>query len=94
MAFEKFKSRTLQSKWTKLFVLTSALQLIIIIALEGRVLQRNNAFRYKILSQNNTITNETNCNLDPSYDRMFNIESENVVFIVFQLFQLFLCMNA
>ncbi|CAG8619958.1 16808_t:CDS:2 [Dentiscutata erythropus] len=102
MKFEKFKSRTLQSKWTKLFVLTSVLQLIIIVALEGRVLQRNSSFRYKIQSQisqfNSTTTNTTNtnstCNLDPSSERMYNIESENVVFMVFQLFQLFLCMNA
>ncbi|RIB18043.1 hypothetical protein C2G38_2185742 [Gigaspora rosea] len=94
MAFEKFKSRALKSKWTKLFVLSSVLQLIFICALEGNVLRRNNNYRLQVQSAINNQTAGSGCNLDPSYDRMYNIQSENIVFMVFQVFQLFLCMNA
>ncbi|CAG8628536.1 25468_t:CDS:2 [Gigaspora margarita] len=93
MAFEKFKSRALKSRWTKLFVLSSVLQLIIICALEGNVLRRNNNYRLLVLNKKQSI-NDTTCNLEPSYDRIYNIQSENLVFMVFQVFQLFLCMNA
>ncbi|CAG8501682.1 8667_t:CDS:2 [Funneliformis caledonium] len=37
---------------------------------------------------------ELNCNLRPSVDRMSLIIQENIIFMIFQLFQLYFCLNS
>ncbi|CAG8569367.1 18725_t:CDS:10 [Acaulospora morrowiae] len=85
---EKFQERVVESKWTKLFVLASTLQLCSVIVLESRVLDRNNRFRKTLMDSGNTTCTK------PSIDRMLLIEQENAIFMVFQLFQLWFCLNA
>ncbi|RIA87713.1 hypothetical protein C1645_776681 [Glomus cerebriforme] len=75
-----------RSNWTKLFILTSILQLLAVIALEARVLYRNTKFRDYL--------DDSNVCVKPSKDRMSLIIQENVIFMIFQLFQLWFCLNA
>ncbi|CAG8490955.1 6150_t:CDS:2, partial [Acaulospora morrowiae] len=76
------------SIWTRLFILTSIIQAIIGIFLEVRVLIRNNEIRLKIASPTSS-----DCDVSSSMRRMDRIEGENGVFIIFQGFQMWLCMN-
>nr|CAG8534612.1 10676_t:CDS:2 [Entrophospora candida] len=77
-------NRITSSKWTKLFVIVSILQLVVIVALETNVLLRNLRFE-KTLED---IPSLGGCDLEPSIDRIKFIEEENAIFMMFQLFQL------
>jgi len=87
--FKKKIQTKFRSNWTKLFILTSILQLLAVIALESRVLHRNLQFREKV----SDIESAYVC-ASPSKDRMTLIIQENVIFMIFQLFQLWFCLNA
>ncbi|PKK70711.1 hypothetical protein RhiirC2_745923 [Rhizophagus irregularis] len=76
-----------KSNWTRLFILTSILQLLAVVALESRVLVRNTKFREIVSGIENDCAR-------PSKDRMLLIIQENVIFMIFQLFQLWFCLNA
>ncbi|CAG8444780.1 378_t:CDS:2 [Diversispora eburnea] len=90
-----FKTRVTESKWTKLFVLASILQLCCVVSLEARVLHRNNDFKKSVSTRYEFHKARLEqCNLKPSIDRMSLIAQENIVFMVFQLFQLWFCLNA
>ncbi|CAJ0632939.1 6192_t:CDS:2, partial [Entrophospora sp. SA101] len=77
------KSRIFESKWTKLFILTSTIQAIVIIALEIRVFFRNSNAGDKVVEYmvNNTGLPPEVCTLLPSAIRINNIQEENVVFM-------------
>ncbi|CAJ0835674.1 7483_t:CDS:2 [Entrophospora sp. SA101] len=88
--FRKSYNRITSSKWTKLFVIVSILQLVVIVALETNVLLRNLRFKKKL----EDIPSLDGCNLEPSIDRIEFIGEENAIFMMFQLFQLWFCINA
>ncbi|CAI2172968.1 18253_t:CDS:2 [Funneliformis geosporum] len=87
----KWLAKITESKWTKLFVLASITQLLAVIVLESRVLRRNMDFKAIIIRN---IQNDVDCDLNPSKDRMSLIIQENAIFMIFQLFQLYFCLNA
>ncbi|RHZ82712.1 hypothetical protein Glove_104g22 [Diversispora epigaea] len=95
-------ARFTESKWIQIFILTSIFQAIIIIALEVRVYLRNVEAGYLVSDLKNLLIGNTmgnnasmpNCLVDPSIVRMQNIESENIIFIIFQLFQILFSLNA
>ncbi|RHZ75274.1 hypothetical protein Glove_216g132 [Diversispora epigaea] len=92
---KKFKTRVTESKWTKFFVLASILQLCCVVFLETRVLLRNYDFKESVTDRYNFhLGNGDNCNLKPSIDRMSLIAQENIIFMIFQVFQLWFCLNA
>jgi hypothetical protein len=84
--------RLSKSNWTKLFIAVSVTQLFAVIALESRVLHRNIKFRERVIQ---TIdSGQCDNDLQPSRDRMSLIITENASFILFQVFQLWFCINA
>ncbi|CAG8525364.1 5915_t:CDS:2 [Ambispora gerdemannii] len=85
---EKTIKRVSESKWTKLFVLTSILQAILVIVLEGRVYAHNN--REKRFLE----LKPEECKVADSITRINNIMQENLVFMGFQAFQFLFCVNA
>ncbi|CAG8511194.1 4133_t:CDS:2 [Funneliformis mosseae] len=88
---KKMLQRINESKATQFFVLTSVCQSIIDTSLETRVYLRN----MKELEELEKIKrNSYNCNIDPSKARMTNITEENIIFISFQIFQVWFCFNA
>ncbi|CAJ0759053.1 12835_t:CDS:2 [Entrophospora sp. SA101] len=89
--FRKSYDRVTASKWTKSFVLVSILQLIVIVALETNVLTRNFGFVKVLISKQDS---GISCGLKPSIIRMQLILQENVVFMIFQIFQLWFCVDA
>ncbi|PKY48557.1 hypothetical protein RhiirA4_445409 [Rhizophagus irregularis] len=78
------------SIWTKLYIIVSVIQTIIVIALEIRVFNRNDSIREHVEEFGNSST----CNIQYSTNRMLRIEQENVIFIIFQLYQLWFCFDA
>ncbi|RGB29882.1 hypothetical protein C1646_712579 [Rhizophagus diaphanus] len=78
------------SIWTKLYIIVSVIQTIIVIALEIRVLHRNDSIREHVEEFGSSST----CNIQYSTNRMLRIEQENVIFIIFQLYQLWFCFDA
>lgn len=82
-----------ESIWTRLFILTSIIQTILVMALETRVLLRNDTMRMKVKELQSTAGYES-CNIQYGADRMFRIEQENAVFMLFQLYQLWFCFNS
>lgn len=91
----KLLRRINESQTTRLFILTSICQAIIVIAFEARVYFRNESTSKRIVDFGRANTGRlVNCRLDPSLLRMNNIIEENVLFIVFQVFQMWLCFNA
>ncbi|CAG8553117.1 34384_t:CDS:2 [Racocetra persica] len=94
---KKLVNRIIESQWTRYFIITSFLQAVVIITLEIRVLLRNDDSSRDAQSymESTNFTYENNeCTIKPSLFRMNNIEEENVIFIIFQLFQMWLCFNA
>ncbi|RIB09277.1 hypothetical protein C2G38_2251492 [Gigaspora rosea] len=94
---EKVLSRLNESKWTQLFMLTSVLQAIIIIVLELRVYSRNKETEQSLSAVGNItdqMTPNATCIYQPSYVRLNNIKDENIIFIIFQLFQVWFCFSA
>ncbi|CAG8489772.1 552_t:CDS:2 [Funneliformis caledonium] len=81
-----------ESKATQFFVLTSVLQSIIDTSLETRVYLRNMNARKEL--ENIERSNPYICDIDPSIARMKNITEENIIFISFQIFQVWFCFNA
>ncbi|CAG8485909.1 17820_t:CDS:2 [Funneliformis caledonium] len=81
-----------ESIWTRLFILTSLMQTILVIVLETRVFERNNSIRLYVKSFQNT--GDLTCKFDSADQRMLRIEQENFIFIIFQLYQLWFCFNA
>ncbi|KAF0441991.1 hypothetical protein F8M41_003739 [Gigaspora margarita] len=94
---EKVLVRLNESKWTQLFMLTSVLQAIIIITLELRVYSRNIDTEQSLSAVGN-ITDQmrpnASCIYQPSYVRLNNIKDENIIFIIFQIFQVWFCFSA
>ncbi|CAG8679504.1 22470_t:CDS:2 [Gigaspora margarita] len=94
---KKFVSRIIESRWTRYFIITSILQAALVITLEIRVLLRNDDSSRKAQSYMETtnLTFEDNeCTIKPSLFRMNNIEEENAIFIIFQIFQIWFCITA
>ncbi|CAG8466520.1 4381_t:CDS:2, partial [Dentiscutata heterogama] len=94
---EKVLVRLNESKWTKLFMLTSILQAIAIIILELRVYTRNNSTGQSLStigSISDEMTANASCIYQPSYVRLNNIKDENLIFIFFQIFQVWFCFSA
>ncbi|KAG9286230.1 hypothetical protein G9A89_014216 [Geosiphon pyriformis] len=85
--FDKTIKRISESKWTKLFILTSILQAVLVITFEGRVYAHNNSER-QILETMGL------CKPESSITRLSNIMRENLVFMGFQAFQFLFCVNA
>ncbi|CAG8446763.1 5455_t:CDS:2 [Funneliformis mosseae] len=81
-----------ESIWTRLFILTSVMQTILVIVLETRVFERNNSIRLYVKSFQNI--GDITCKFDSAEQRMLRIEQENFIFIIFQLYQLWFCFNA
>nr|CAG8434675.1 1423_t:CDS:2 [Entrophospora candida] len=74
--------------WSQLFTCTSIIQAIIGIVLTIRVYQRN----YDISTELEKYG--TTCQSLGSVERMERIVGENLFFIIFQIFQLFFCLDA
>ncbi|RIB05429.1 hypothetical protein C2G38_596441 [Gigaspora rosea] len=94
---KKFVSRIIESRWTRYFIITSILQAALVITLEIRVLLRNddssrNAQSY--MEATNLTLEDHGCTIKPSLFRMNNIEEENAIFIIFQIFQMWFCFTA
>ncbi|CAI2174521.1 630_t:CDS:2 [Funneliformis geosporum] len=82
-----------ESIWTRLFILTSIIQTILVIVLESRVFERNNSIRLFVKGFKDT-EEFTTCKIDSAEQRMIRIEQENFIFIIFQIYQLWFCFNA
>jgi hypothetical protein len=67
----------------------SVIQTIIVIALEIRVFYRNDSIRKHV----EEFGSSRKCNIQYNTNRMFRIEQENVIFIIFQLYQLWFCFD-
>ncbi|CAB4392497.1 unnamed protein product [Rhizophagus irregularis] len=90
---KKLLDRINESRTTQLFILTSLLQAILVIALEVRVYRRNEDTSRSVIVYGRRISSSAAC-LEPSLLRLNNIIEENVIFIIFQIFQMWLCFNA
>ncbi|RIA87009.1 hypothetical protein C1645_778295 [Glomus cerebriforme] len=78
-----------ESTWTRLFIITSIIQTILVIALEIRVFNRNRS----IINHVEEYKGNKICNIKYSSERMIRIEQENIIFIIFQLYQLWFCFD-
>jgi len=84
-----------ESTWTRLFIVTSIIQTILVIALESRVFYRNDAIRKSVEEHRGSPEIEScDINIQYSMERMMRIEQENAIFMIFQLYQLWFCFNA
>lgn len=90
---KKLLDRINESRTTQLFILTSLLQAILVIALEIRVYRRNEDTSRSVIVYGRRNSSSAGC-LEPSLLRLNNIIEENVIFIIFQIFQMWLCFNA
>lgn len=82
-------NRVTESKWTRLFIITSIVQSIISIVIEAVILERNK-------QASSTFQSDANYGYctQSSMDRINNIYGENVIFILFNIFQVWFCFDA
>ncbi|CAJ0631702.1 2285_t:CDS:2 [Entrophospora sp. SA101] len=77
--------------WVKSLVILTIIQAIVGIALEVRILCRN----IKLRSDLRYISpNILKCDLEISLEKMDRIVNENIVFILFQIFQCWFCLSS
>ncbi|CAG8450295.1 12654_t:CDS:10 [Acaulospora morrowiae] len=78
-----------ESKWTCFFIITSIVQSIIAIVMEIIIVERNEnaSWEFQVQAQNDTC-------ISYSVDRINNIYGENIIFILFNIFQVWFCFNA
>ncbi|CAG8621913.1 10552_t:CDS:2, partial [Cetraspora pellucida] len=94
---KKLVNRIIESQWTRYFIITSILQAVVVITLEIRVLLRNDdssRIAQYYMETTNYTHEDKDCTIKPSLFRMNNIEEENAIFVIFQIFQMWLCFNA
>ncbi|CAB4393389.1 unnamed protein product [Rhizophagus irregularis] len=89
----KLLHRINRSRTTQLFILSSILQAIIVTALEVRVYHRNNDTSISLIVFGGRNPSIVSC-LTPELLILNNIIEENIIFIIFQIFQMWLCFNA
>ncbi|CAB5199558.1 unnamed protein product [Rhizophagus irregularis] len=89
----KLLHRINRSRTTQLFILLSILQAIIVTALEVRVYHRNNDTSISLIVFGGRTPSIVSC-LTPELLILNNIIEENIIFIIFQIFQTWLCFNA
>uniref|UniRef100_A0A1D1XPF9 UPF0658 Golgi apparatus membrane protein C23H3.04 n=1 Tax=Anthurium amnicola TaxID=1678845 RepID=A0A1D1XPF9_9ARAE len=83
--------RFTESKWTRYFVITSIIQAIFAIVFISRILDRNS--KAENLFKSASLKTHDKCK-DTTINRIDNIVGENVVFLIFNIFQFWFCQNA
>ncbi|RIA87006.1 hypothetical protein C1645_828399 [Glomus cerebriforme] len=84
--------RFTESKWTRYFIITSVIQAIFAIVFISRMLTRNNNAGNLFTTLSEQFKNRRCVNINK--DRIGNIVGENVVFLIFNIFQFWFCQNA
>ncbi|RIA93678.1 hypothetical protein C1645_803935 [Glomus cerebriforme] len=93
-AVSKKWQRVTESRYTKAFVITSIIQTIILIFLQIRILNRNSFLYVNVITPSVKNKEDDSCTLIITVSRFMMIITENVMFILFNLYQFYFCLNA
>src|SRR6266496_5057529 len=92
-ALSKKWRRITESRYTKAFVAVSIIQTIVLIFLQVRILYRNAILYVDEIFPFVTNNEENMCTLIITVSRFMMIITENVMFIFFNLYQFYFCLN-